>query len=272
MEIFTVKFGTPKPLSFRENDNVLHFINLDLEARMFGYSAVSNYDQAIYTSNGEVTSAIQSNCMQLLQKCLDNWPKDNSVLREWKNRLAPMFDQELSNIGITAVTSIMDFSLTDESEKKHIKTLETVQSLQINYNTVGWDHPYYGGRDLTEKPVVPPGYYRLNYEMGFTSERQMYAPGEKVVIYYNFVATDTSYTFHVDVEDFKVDYGNGGPISISFTMPSHDVQVSVNSRYYMMPNQTDEMIKFDGWICPRCKHHNTSPSKFCPECGSERKE
>ena len=41
--------------------------------------------------------------------------------------------------------------------------------------------------------------YKLNYDgYGFESRKTEYAAGEKVTVYYDFIATDTDYTFYIE--------------------------------------------------------------------------
>ena len=123
--------------------------------------------------------------------------------------------------------------------------------------------------------------YRVNFEsiggFGFTSKKVVYAVGEHVEVIFNAIMTDTSYTFHVNVDDFKVT-NTGSTVHISFIMPDHDVDVSYTSKNVMMyepntfsnsmnPAPIDQNDK-DSWICPACGAKNTA--KFCFECGTPR--
>ena len=78
--------------------------------------------------------------------------------------------------------------------------------------------------------------HRLNYAesshgFGFASEKKEYETGENVVVIYNAVMTDTSYSFDINADDVKIDYGS--VIRITFTMPDHDVDIKCQSRYVM---------------------------------------
>ena len=123
--------------------------------------------------------------------------------------------------------------------------------------------------------------YRVNFQsiggFGFTSKKVVYAVGEHVEVIFNAIMTDTSYTFHVNVDDFKVT-NTGSTVHISFIMPDHDVDVSYTSKNVMMyepntfsnsmnPAPIDQNDK-DSWICPACGAKNTA--KFCFECGTPR--
>ena len=70
--MFEVKFGTPKPIMFREycvyGDNIL---DIDLEARFAGKCEVSEYDGSRYGNDEEVSLFIKQSCSEILEKCLD---------------------------------------------------------------------------------------------------------------------------------------------------------------------------------------------------------
>lgn len=141
-------------------------------------------------------------------------------------------------------------------------------------------------------PERVPGHYKLlgvnDSMLGFTSERVFYQPGEHVTVIYNAIMTDTSYTFIVDADDYKVDHMNGGSsVKIEFTMPEHDVKITCQTRNVMMynPGNITDSLSFPGmkaapvpdnngdktesWVCSVCGSKNP-PCRFCPECGSPR--
>ena len=78
--------------------------------------------------------------------------------------------------------------------------------------------------------------YKLNYDgYGFESRKTEYAAGEKVTVYYGFIATDTDYRFFID-DDVKMtqSYDNDHGYVFTFTMPDHDVTLHEESRNSMM--------------------------------------
>ena len=91
--------------------------------------------------------------------------------------------------------------------------------------------------------------YKLNYDgYGFESRKTEYAAGEKVTVYYNFIATDTDYHFYID-DDVKMKerYDDDHGYVFTFTMPDHDVTLheeSHNSMIYIPPlDQMDAGIR-----------------------------
>lgn len=66
--------------------------------------------------------------------------------------------------------------------------------------------------------------------------------GEKVVLYFPYVATDTDYRFFVDDEPINVQYTDEGGYIIRFTMPEHDVQLYYTMRNTMMYNPDENLL------------------------------
>ncbi len=78
--------------------------------------------------------------------------------------------------------------------------------------------------------------YNLTFDgYGLKSEKTSYAEGEEVTVTYDMIATDTDYTFYADSDDVKLnrEYDGDHGYVITFTMPAHDVKISVKSRNSM---------------------------------------
>ena len=72
--------------------------------------------------------------------------------------------------------------------------------------------------------------YRLSFaHAGFEAPKEMYAPGERVKVTYNLIGTDTDYRFHSDDVEFEQGYDPKRGYIFRFTMPDHDVTLSVTS-------------------------------------------
>ena len=87
--------------------------------------------------------------------------------------------------------------------------------------------------------------YRVDYcgqKYAYTGAKDSYRPGEQVVLYYEFIATDTDYSFLLDGQGLRFSYDDSKGFRIEFTMPEHDVRLecrSVNSMEYIPPEDED---------------------------------
>ena len=83
--------------------------------------------------------------------------------------------------------------------------------------------------------------YRVNFDgYGFESRKTEYAEGERVTVYYNFIATDTDYYFYIDDDvEMRESYDDKYGYVFTFKMPGHDVTLheeSRNSMVYVPPH------------------------------------
>ena len=79
----------------------------------------------------------------------------------------------------------------------------------------------------------------------FENARDSYSAGEKVTLYYPFIATDTDYYFYVDDEYAHVDYDDEKGFVISFVMPEHPVTVRCESVNTMEPPVAEPVMMID---------------------------
>ncbi len=125
--------------------------------------------------------------------------------------------------------------------------------------------------------------YKLNFDSsGFESEKTEYAAGEKVTVYYDFIATDTDYHFYSNDVEMKQSYDDQHGYIFTFTMPDHDVTIQVESHNSMMydPDANKPVVDDNGnplpdaggnvWVCPECGTANEG--KYCAECGHRKPE
>lgn len=68
----------------------------------------------------------------------------------------------------------------------------------------------------------------------YDKAKDSYRAGEKVTLYFKYIATDTDYSFYLDGERLNVDYDERKGFIISFTMPDHDVKLEYNSKNSMV--------------------------------------
>ena len=86
----------------------------------------------------------------------------------------------------------------------------------------------------------------------FEGAKSSYREGSHVKLYYPYIATDTDYSFYLDGERLNTGYEEGRGFVIEFTMPAHDVRVTVESYNSMVytpdeDNRTKLMLdSFDG--------------------------
>ena len=291
--MFEVKFGTPKQVTFREYSKYGDYVmDIDLDARFAGKCEVSDYDHSLYADDEAVSLFIKSRCCEILAKCLNNWTGEKSVMRSYFSGLDGMFSTELKNHGITAKTEIALKNLTPDSEAVYKEWLKTVTTQSTN---CGWDH-----MNVDPDFKKPEGTFMVspvNGAIKYKDDRVFYKPGEHVEAVFWGVGTDTSYHVTANAPDLDVLYGS--TIRISFTMPDHDVYISIGAESVMtpkpltgflgfpgmmgidfdktgtsakqpFPNPVGKTIVSDGseWTCPNCGAKNTG--RFCPECGGVR--
>ncbi len=145
--------------------------------------------------------------------------------------------------------------------------------------------------------------YKLEFDgYGFKSDKTRYSEGEEVTAYYDIFATDTDYSFYTDSEDvdLKQAFDSSKGYVFTFTMPAHDVTLSVKSRNSMeydpdannsydpddpsnigdtgntgdTDNSENDLSKdntvTETWFCPECGCKNDR--KYCSDCGFKKPE
>ncbi len=277
--MFEVKFGTPKPITFREYcEYGDHVLDIDLEARFAGKCEVTEYDGSRYGNDEEVSLFIKQSCSEILEKCLKNLPEKKSVVRSHFYGLDGLFSTELESRGITAKTEIILKNLTEDSQTLYDEALKVVTTQPTDF---GWDHV-----NFDQVPSRPEGMYMVSpaFLFKYKDDRVFYKPGERVEVDYFGVASDTSYQVDVNAPELRVEYGS--VIHITFTMPDHDVYISIGAQSVMtcMPGNMGitgmmgmgmgmnigKSVVSDGseWTCPLCGAGNKG--NFCSECGGAR--
>lgn len=117
---------------------------------------------------------------------------------------------------------------------------------------------------------------------GHFEEKGSYREGETVTVVYGYPASDTDYRFTMEGVDMKQDYDTAKGIILTFTMPGHDVVISVTTRNSMLADpeahnepvpdlsNPDAPLPEGWWRCPECG--NANQGKFCSECGHKKEE
>ncbi len=79
--------------------------------------------------------------------------------------------------------------------------------------------------------------YRVDYcgmKSAFPGAKDAYRAGELVTLDFPYIATDTDYRFYLDGEPLNTDYEHKRGFILRFTMPAHDVVLTVESRNSML--------------------------------------
>ena len=90
--------------------------------------------------------------------------------------------------------------------------------------------------------------YKVTAE-GFTQKKKTYTAGQKVTLFFEFIATDTDYSFYSNDVELKQNWDNDHGYVFTFTMPEHDVLVQWHSENSMIwnPDEHKEETEED-WI------------------------
>jgi len=81
----------------------------------------------------------------------------------------------------------------------------------------------------------------------FTGAKDTYRAGSTVKLCYGLIATDTDYSFLIDGEPIRADWDEKKGYILRFTMPDHDVKLtvkSVNSMLYVPPAEETAVLRF----------------------------
>ena len=108
------KFGTPRPVKFREKG-----CDTEFSARVSGALYINEYDEAAFGAAGDERKMnLSAFAAKKIEEHLAKWDKDDNILCvDGKERLALMLDYDLMELGINGSSRIDDISITDESEE-----------------------------------------------------------------------------------------------------------------------------------------------------------
>ena len=86
MEQFSFKYGTPKPVRFRETMGTNKY-DIDLEARMACTINVSNFDETKYAGQEELTAAVKSKMYEIIEQSLEELAPRSVILQSMAQKL-----------------------------------------------------------------------------------------------------------------------------------------------------------------------------------------
>ena len=95
--------------------------------------------------------------------------------------------------------------------------------------------------------------YKVDYcgrREDFNGAEDSYAAGERVEFYFNFIATDISYSFFADGKEINPDFSIEKGFIISFIMPGHDITFRVKERNMLLFTSdinTESTLSFDSF-------------------------
>lgn len=113
--LVSFKYGTPKPLNFRETMGT-DWLDADLQARTAMIINVYEYDTEKYESKDSLVAALKAGMYDITEKCLQIMSNRSVVMGETRKRLAMAIEKELSDLGVTAEADVFNFVLTADSE------------------------------------------------------------------------------------------------------------------------------------------------------------
>ena len=150
-----IKFGTPRAVNVTET---LGTMCADLQFRLIGESKVSDYDQSRYGSEEELKKFIRENCVDIIERCVNLRFDEDNRINMIRKKLGPAFDNELSDLGITAKTTIVSYTLSEESDKKYKEMLAYV--LRSDRGDCMWDRMNFD--DVNRNKSNIPGFISNN--------------------------------------------------------------------------------------------------------------
>ncbi|MBP5780947.1 MAG: hypothetical protein J6X34_06915 [Clostridia bacterium] len=131
MEKFSFKYGTPKPVKFRETMGTNRY-DIDLEARMACTVNVTDFDETKYAGQDELTAAIKSKMYEMIGQSLEELAPISIMLKAaWDGQLAKTLEKKLAEEGVNAGVEVFNFVLTPDSleEFDALKTLSKEETI-----------------------------------------------------------------------------------------------------------------------------------------------
>ena len=114
--LFSFKYGTPKPLCFRETMGTDWFEE-EMQARTAMNINVYEYDTEKYGRTDDLVSTLKAGMYDLTEKCLRKMSEGSVMRSRPHKRLSETLEKELTGLGVTAEVDVISFTLSEESEK-----------------------------------------------------------------------------------------------------------------------------------------------------------
>ena len=89
--------------------------------------------------------------------------------------------------------------------------------------------------------------YKVDYngeKEHYSGAKDYYRAGQKVTVYFNFVGTDTDYTFYLNGEEINANYDYKKGFKISFIMPNEDVTLSYDEVRSMIRGAPQMLVNY----------------------------
>ncbi len=156
MAVFSVKFGTPEPIPFRE-----HGCEGEYLARVRGGAEVSDYDAARFGEGAAAEAALKKRIAELLPDCFARWPEGKLIMGSGNREiLNGLLESALAAEGVTAKADVRGVDLAEGQMDDYSKNCGEAlrESLSPSVRTEGLSDEAHG-------PLIHFGYSRFSHSM-----------------------------------------------------------------------------------------------------------
>lgn len=165
MESFSFKYGTTKPVRFRETLGTDRY-DIDLEARMACTVNVADFDETKYAGQEELTGAVRAKMYEMIGQSLEELAPISIMLKAaWDGQLAKTLEKKLAEEGVNAGVEVFNFVLTPDSLEE-FDALKTLSKEETIINVDRTDRPCSDFLEKFKPDCVPqnaPGFMMENY-------------------------------------------------------------------------------------------------------------
>ena len=151
MALFTINFGTPQPVPFKE-----HCSDVEFYARVCGSAEIEFYDEARYGVGKEGEDALRATILGMIPGCFAAWPEGKLIMGPGNREiLEDLLSASLTAAGINAKPDIRDVSLIKGQMDKYMAECRDALDKQMN--------PQVSTEDLEEEKHGPLISFSLSY-------------------------------------------------------------------------------------------------------------